>query len=100
MKNHKVFSLRTFYRLDYETCLQWLAEGCALCGLPFEVTPDVDHDHSCDHPDKGRSSCRACVRGLVHRGCNLRIAAYEHRPVMTADILAYLNRHKARKAAS
>lgn len=45
------------------------AEGCGLCGLPFESEKRalIDHDHDCCPGDLG---CSDCVRGLVHPACN------------------------------
>ncbi len=42
---------------------------CDFCGHPFNgEPPHQDHDHSCCSGDK---SCGKCLRGLVHRQCNL-----------------------------
>lgn len=62
------------YRVAFEAL--WLAqEGlCACCHEPMlreGKEPNsvcVDHDKSCCH---GKKSCGKCVRGLVHRNCNL-----------------------------
>jgi hypothetical protein len=44
--------------------------NCDFCGLPFNgETRNIDHDHACC-PTGGRS-CGKCLRGFVHRFCNL-----------------------------
>lgn len=89
----KETNLWAHYRLEYATYLEWLAAGCALCECDLsDRTPDVDHDHGCDHPGKGGYSCRACVRGLLCRACNLRVGAFERGTRGDAAIAAYLGR--------
>lgn len=86
----KANNLWNHYRLPLDEYLRMLAGGCAVCGSAFEVTPDTDHDHSCDHPGKGQFSCRACVRGLLCRSCNLRVGAFERGQNDDPRIAAYL----------
>jgi hypothetical protein len=89
----KAKALRQFYRLSLADYMAMLAEGCAVCGRGLDDrTPDVDHDHQCDHPGKGLSSCRACVRGLLCRSCNLRVGAFERGQNQDPDIARYLGR--------
>ena len=84
-------ALWQFYRLSYADYLAMLDKGCGICGRDLhERTPDVDHDHACDHPGKGSASCRACVRGLLCRSCNLRVGAFERGLNRDADVAAYL----------
>jgi hypothetical protein len=76
--DQKAKNLRNHYRLELADYMAMLARGCGICGTDLnDRTPDVDHDHACDHPGKGQYSCRACVRGLLCRGCNLRVGSYE-----------------------
>jgi Recombination endonuclease VII len=90
----KADSLRLFYRLPYPDYLAMVAEGCGICRCDLnDRTPDVDHDHACDHPGKGTSSCRACVRGVLCRSCNLRVGAFERGLRDDAAIAAYLAAH-------
>lgn len=90
--NSKARNLRNHYRLEWDTYLAWLASGCGICGIDLSGrTPDVDHDHACEHPGKGRYSCRACVRGLLCRSCNLRVGAFERGLNADEDIAAYLS---------
>lgn len=89
----KAEQLWRFYRLPLLQYEAWLVAGCAVCGCDLSArTPDVDHDHSCDHPGKGLSSCRGCVRGLLCRSCNLRAGAFERGLNHDSDIAAYLGK--------
>lgn len=89
-------NLQYFYRLAYSDYLAWLESGCGICGRDLHHrTPDVDHDHACDHPGKGSSCCRACVRGLLCRSCNLRVGAYERGLNSDEDIRVYLGQSRA-----
>ncbi|MEV5984699.1 endonuclease VII domain-containing protein [Streptomyces sp. NPDC052051] len=47
---------------------------CPICTEPigkFREGIVIDHDHSCCPP--GRKACGRCVRGILHRNCNLAI---------------------------
>lgn len=95
----KAASLWRDYRLPFADFLRMLEGGCAVCGQPFERTPDVDHQHGCAHPGKGSYSCRACVRGLLCRSCNLAVGAFERGQNSEDRIAAYLGRPRAVPAA-
>lgn len=64
------------YRLTpeaYQALLNRQAGVCAVCRKPFSDNPrliHVDHKHGCDHADKGRACCPACVRGILCNRCN------------------------------
>lgn len=62
---------------------------CDWCGLPLGETPTQDHDHSCC--SKKGFSCGKCLRGLVHRSCNLHAIAwfewFEERSGITLPML-------------
>jgi hypothetical protein len=59
---------------DYEQLLAW-QDGRCLCGDPIDVDKgEVDHDHEHCRPP---GSCGACVRGILHHGCNFRLGLYE-----------------------
>jgi hypothetical protein len=89
----KARGLRAFYRLDWADYLELRDKGCGICGQDLhERTPDVDHDHGCDHPGKGTYCCRACVRGLLCRSCNLRVGAFERGQRADEAIRLYLGR--------
>jgi len=97
----KAQSLNSFYRLDYADYLAMLEKGCGLCGRDLhDRTPDVDHDHSCDHAGKGKAACRACVRGLLCRSCNLRVGKFEAGLNLDADVAAYLGAYSGAPLAS
>lgn len=86
----KARNVYSHYRLEYPDYLSLLELGCSVCEMRFERTPDIDHKHGCDHFGKGHFSCRACVRGLLCRSCNLRVGAFERGLNSDADVAAYL----------
>jgi hypothetical protein len=89
----KARNLRSHYRLGWADYLALLDKGCGICRRDLHRrTPDVDHDHDCEHPGKGTYCCRACVRGLLCRSCNLRVGAYERGRNSDQDIRVYLGR--------
>lgn len=90
----------TRFRINFETL--WAAQGglCACCGLPMQLggkDPNsvcVDHDRSCC-PDL--KSCGKCVRGLIHRNCNLVLGyAKDDLKVLRAAV-EYLERWQGRQ---
>ena len=67
--------------------------ACAICRTLFGDDLKLihtDHDHACDHPDKGVSSCRACVRGLLCPRCNILLGWIENNRSQLPLALAYL----------
>src|SRR5208282_1594968 len=69
---YDIWRLYRLSRDDYRSMLAAQMYCCAICTEPFgERRPHIDHDHACEHPDKGRSyatvkaCCRECVRGLL-----------------------------------
>jgi Recombination endonuclease VII len=64
----------TCYRLrmnDVLTLLEQQGGVCAICKMELDSSSwRIDHDHSCEHDDKGVMSCAKCVRGLLCTGCN------------------------------
>ena len=66
---------------------------CALCGEPMELggkhhlAACVDHDHACC---PGYKSCGKCVRGLVHRRCNMLLGISQERPELLEAAILYL----------
>lgn len=84
-------NLQQNYRLGIDEFLRMRAAGCAICGCDLSNrTPDVDHDHGCNHPGKGVYSCRGCVRDLLCRSCNLRVGGFERGSNSDEDVAAYL----------
>ena len=62
--------------------------ACAICG---EKNPSrafsVDHDHDCC---PGKTSCRACVRGLLCNRCNRAIGLFKDDPSLLEASAKYL----------
>lgn len=64
------------YQYNIDINAMWVAQGglCACCGTSMQrggknpLSVCVDHDRSCC---AGKKSCGQCVRGLIHRNCNL-----------------------------
>jgi hypothetical protein len=80
------------YRLrevDFLRLLAWQRETCP-CGEPFDSQPYVDHDYACcpspfrrgekRHDGQRRGTCGKCIRGLLHRRCNLLLGVIEAHP--------------------
>lgn len=76
-------------RLMWRYCISWpeylqMIEdqkgACPLClrELTPDVNPCVDHKHGCGHEGKGKTCCRACVRGILCAGCNARLHAVDN----------------------
>lgn len=88
---------RSKYRIDFNS--MWLAQQglCAVCGilmLPKGCDPEsvvVDHDHRCC---SGQTSCGKCVRGLIHKRCNLILGNAEDSPELLLLAAAYLKRQR------
>ncbi len=56
--------------VDVSTMFESQSGRCLLCEclFSFSFMYVIDHDHSCCPGDK---SCGKCVRGLLHKGCNM-----------------------------
>ena len=74
LRNHR----KARYGVDFDAL--WTEQNgcCALCHEPMLPNGNVldavsvDHDRSCcDNDENRRQSCGRCVRGLVHKRCNL-----------------------------
>lgn len=84
------------YRLrwtDYQKILAAQDGLCAICVQPFSDNSrliHVDHDHACDHPDKGGKSCPACVRGILCQRCNVFVGWIETGSDRIGAILRHL----------
>jgi hypothetical protein len=89
------------YHIEFDQ--MWEQQGglCASCHRPMEnrgVSPEsvcVDHNRKCCPGDKSKS-CGKCVRGLIHRHCNLMLGAAKEDPHVLQSGIEYLARHKNR----
>ena len=76
---------------DYDAMMTAQGSRCAVCKRSFgDRRPHVDHDHDCQHPDKGTSCCRQCVRGLLCSKCNHFVGWVENNSHLLAPVLLYL----------
>ena len=64
---------------------------CALCRLPFEKTPHVDHDHTCCNT---RWCCGQCKRGLLCVDCNLGLGRLKDNIEVLERAIEYLRSYK------
>lgn len=64
---------------DYLDLLLKQEGKCPLCLNSFKDSKEMhlDHNHACDHEDKGERSCRNCVRAILCRNCNVRLIGVE-----------------------
>jgi len=93
---------RNQYNIDFNALWEQQKGMCALCGEPMlprgkeANSVVVDHDHQCCPPRPGRagSSCGKCVRGLLHRQCNLLLGLLEKNQSKLDLAVKYLNRWK------
>lgn len=91
---------RAHYNVDFNDLWSKQDGKCALCGdtmLPRGKGPKsvvIDHDHNCCPPRPGRAgaSCGKCVRGLLHRDCNLLLGRLEKNPGYLQRAEDYLRR--------
>ena len=96
----KGYAMRTRYRVDFAALLKEQQGLCSCCGLPMKLTgkdPDsvcVDHDRSCC---TGGKSCGKCVRGLIHRNCNLVLGYAKDNIEVLEKAVEYLRRWKSQK---
>lgn len=67
-------------REQYEALLASQGGVCAVCQLPFDKTPAVDHNHETRE-----------VRGILHQRCNLAVGWAEN--PLTENARAYLGRN-------
>lgn len=60
------------------------AAGCALCSKKTDLV--VDHDHHCC---PGAKTCGTCTRGILCRGCNVRVGHFDVDPSLAERAAAY-----------
>ncbi|MFE4635373.1 endonuclease VII domain-containing protein [Streptomyces sp. NPDC056773] len=81
------------YGVSYETYAeihQYQGGRCPICTEPigkFREGIVIDHDHSCC---PGRKACGSCVRGILHRNCNLAIGFLRDDPDRADRAAEYL----------
>ncbi len=91
----KAHAMWTRYRIDFAAMWDAQEGKCAACGRPMlreGKDPDsacVDHDRSCC---SGKKSCGRCVRGLIHRNCNLVLGYAKDDIEVLKHAVAYLER--------
>ena len=92
----RVSAAKRHHGLPHEEYERLRLLGCAICGVEFQKTPHVDHDHS--HCAK-KIGCKECVRGLLCGFCNTGfIYAIENNPALrllvSQHVLDYLDKIK------
>lgn len=86
------------YKIDFDA--MWVAQDgkCAACGEPMLRTGKdptsvcADHDRSCC---PGSKSCGKCVRGLIHRNCNLVLGYAKDNAALLRKAAAYVEKYRA-----
>lgn len=96
----KSYAINTIYKVDFGALWEKQQGMCACCGLPMKTT-GKDHDSVCvDHDWKccpKRKSCGQCVRGLIHRNCNLILGYAKDQKEVLQKAVEYLERWEGRK---
>lgn len=93
-------NLRHKYGISLEQLQEMIVDQggmCALCDEPLDLTPSVsryaspvvDHDHKCC---AGSKSCGKCIRGVIHRSCNIGLGAFEDSSDKLRLAVAYLEK--------
>jgi hypothetical protein len=94
-EKHKAGSIKSTYGVDFEALWAKQEGLCASCCLPMQKggketdSVCVDHDRSCC---PGKRSCGKCVRGLIHRNCNLVLGYAKDDLHVLRSAIAYLER--------
>lgn len=94
-EQYKNIQIKRRFKIDFDAA--WKAQDgkCASCGDPMAPKgkePDsvcVDHDRSCC---PGGESCGKCVRGLIHRNCNLVLGYAKDNPEVLLRAVEYLRK--------
>ena len=93
LPHHRRYGLKARYGLSSDDLVQlWEEQGknCAICKFPLSFE-DIRVDHDASHCER---SCRACVRGLAHHGCNVGIGFFGESPKALRNAAAYCERWK------
>jgi hypothetical protein len=86
--------LQKNFNLSFQKFFEMLTaqdNKCALCSDLFEVTPAIDHDHSCC---SGVKSCGKCVRGLLCHRCNTALGSFRDSPELLRKAADYIERKR------
>jgi hypothetical protein len=93
---------KTFrYHVDFDALWAEQKGLCAVClgpMLPSGQSPDavvVDHDRACCPTDK--YSCGQCVRGLIHKRCNILLGHCRDKVPVLEGAIVYLKLWMGRK---
>lgn len=98
LKNPEKFKngqIKSRYGVDFDASWEAQQGLCASCHLPMQKAgkePDsvcVDHDRTCC---SGERVCGACVRGLIHRNCNLVLGYAKDDLHVLRSAIVYLER--------
>lgn len=92
-------TLASTYSLSVYDIIQMHSGDNYVCGNPGCLSTarlHIDHDHACcdKHPNRGKQSCGACVRGWLCMTCNVGLGSLGDSPERIQGLLAYLERFK------
>lgn len=73
---------------DYQRMLEEQDYKCAICGSVEKLV--VDHNHNCNHEDKGNFSCAKCVRQLLCQSCNKMLGFSKERKETLMSAINYI----------
>jgi hypothetical protein len=99
----RAITYRGKYNIDFESLWQAQDGKCASCHEPMikggkdPYSACADHDRSCC---PGKKSCGKCVRGLIHRNCNLVLGYAKDDLKVLRGAVEYLERWAARPGDS
>lgn len=80
------------YGLEYDEYLEFIKDGCAVCGSKDNL--QIDHDHACC--DK-RESCGKCVRGVLCKKHNVMLGRVRDSVEELQKLIDYLVAFEARR---
>lgn len=90
---------RSRFKIDFDAMWEAQDGKCAACNQPMlrrgkdPTSVCADHDSSCC---PGKKSCGKCVRGLIHRNCNLILGYARDDIEVLQKVAAYLDRWRLR----
>lgn len=98
-EKYRAIAYRRKFKIEFDDLWEAQEGLCAACGNPMlrgGVKPEsvcVDHDRSCC---SGQNSCGKCVRGLIHRNCNLVLGYAKDDTDVLRSAITYLENWKQR----